>query len=53
MASLSPIPTTSFNNTRQQLHGAAQGLKYIHDAGFAHGDLKGVGVFSFCYRFRF
>lgn len=27
-----------------QLHGVAQGLKYIHDADLAYGDLKGVRV---------
>jgi len=25
-----------------QLHGAVQGLKYLHDASLTHGDLKGV-----------
>ena len=28
----------------QQLHGAAQGLNYLHDLGLAHGDMKGVRV---------
>ena len=37
---------TSLAELRRQLHGAAQGLKYIHRAGLIHGDLKGVGVFS-------
>ena len=27
---------------RRQLHGAVQGLKYLHDASLTHGDLKGV-----------
>jgi len=32
---------------REQLHGAAQGLSYLHDyADLTHGDLKGVGVYS-------
>jgi len=35
---------------REQLHGAAQGLEYLHGCGFAHGDLKGVGVSLFCDR---
>ena len=26
---------------------AARGLKYLHDAGFTHGDVKGVSVSSF------
>ena len=26
----------------QQLSGAVQGLKYLHDANLTHGDLKGV-----------
>jgi len=30
-----------------QLHGAAQGLKYLHGASLVHGDLKGVSVFLF------
>jgi len=41
------VPVTSFTNTRRQLHGAAQGLKYLHGARLAHGDLKGVGAFPF------
>ena len=41
------ILVTSFTNTRQQLHGAARGLKYLHGARLAHGDLKGVGAFPF------
>ena len=31
--------------TQQQLHDAAQGLKYLHSAGLSHGDLKGVSTF--------
>lgn len=27
-----------------QLHSIAQGLKYLHDANLAHGDLKVVRV---------
>ena len=38
---------TCLAELHQQLHGAAQGLEYIHRAGLVHGDLKGVGVFSF------
>ena len=26
----------------EQLYGAVQGLKYLHDANLTHGDLKGV-----------
>ena len=32
---------------KRQLHGAAQGLEYLHGVNLAHGDLKGVGVSSF------
>ena len=41
---VSPCPRTDISciKPRQQLHGAAQGLKYIHDANLIHGDLKGV-----------
>ena len=35
----------------KQLHGAAQGLKYLHDANLIHGDLKGVSVFPSRNRF--
>jgi len=38
----------SFAKIQWQLHGAAQGLKYLHDANLTHGDLKGVGVSPFC-----
>jgi len=37
----------SFAKIQWQLHGAAQGLKYLHDADLMHGDLKGVGVSLF------
>jgi len=39
--------TTPFAKIQQQLHGAAQGLEYLHSAHLTHGDLKGVGVSSF------
>jgi len=42
-----------FTKTRQQLHGAAQGLKYLHGANLVHGDLKGVGVSVYRNRFPF
>ena len=29
----------------QQLYGAVQGLKYLHDANLTHGDLKGVRIY--------
>ena len=45
-------PATSFVKIRQQLHGAAQGLEYLHGARLIHGDLKGVGISMFCDRFR-
>jgi len=35
---------TPFTEVQQQLHGAAQGLEYIHSAGLAHGRLSGVGT---------
>jgi len=39
------VPATPFTEVRKQLHGAAQGLSYLHDcAGLTHGDLKGVSV---------
>ena len=47
------FPTTSFTKMRQQLHGAAQGLKYLHGANLTHGDLKGVSVTSSPDRFLF
>ncbi|KAF9644344.1 kinase-like protein [Thelephora ganbajun] len=31
-------------NRLDLLHGAAQGLKYLHNAGLIHGDLKGANV---------
>jgi len=38
---------TPFTEMRKQLHGAAQGLSYLHDrVGLTHGDLKGVSVFA-------
>jgi len=37
------IPSVKFD---KQLHGAANGLKYLHSASLVHGDLKGVGVSS-------
>lgn len=37
---------TQFTEKRRQLHGAAQGLKYIHNARLAHGGLNGVGTSS-------
>ena len=30
----------------KQLHGAAQGLEYLHGASLTHGDLKGVSFSS-------
>jgi len=35
------------------LHGAAQGLKYLHGANLPHGNLKGVGITSFRNRSLF
>ena len=43
----------SSTKTRRKLHGAAQGLKYLHDSKVMHGDLKGVSISSFCDRFLF
>jgi len=42
-----PFHTILFTKTRQQLSGAAQGLKYLHGASLTHGDLKGVSASSF------
>ena len=43
----STVLVTPFTEMREQLHGAAQGLSYLHDcAGLTHGDLKGVSVFA-------
>ena len=39
--------TVSFTKIQGQLHGAAQGLEYLHGVGLTHGDLKGVGVSQF------
>jgi len=44
-------PLLPFTKARQQLHGAVQGLKYLHGANLTHGDLKGVGSSSLCDRF--
>ena len=41
------FPTTSSTELQQQLHGAAQGLKYLHEVGLTHGDLKGVSFSLF------
>ena len=38
-----PFPITSVAEIRRQLYGVAKGLKYLHGARIAHGDLKGVG----------
>ena len=38
------FPAVSFTKTQRQLHGAAQGLKYLHSANLTHGDLKGVSI---------
>ena len=44
----------SFTKMQQkQLHGAAEGLKYLHGANLVHGDLKGVSAFSSCEMIRF
>jgi len=46
-----PLPSLKCD---KQLHGAAQGLSYLHDcAGLTHGDLKGVGFSSTRDRFLF
>ena len=43
----STVLAAPFTEMRGQLHGAAQGLSYLHDcAGLTHGDLKGVSVFA-------
>jgi hypothetical protein len=42
--------STSFIKMRRQLHGAAQGLQYLHSVNLVHGDLKGVSVSSSRYR---
>ncbi|KAF9789265.1 kinase-like domain-containing protein [Thelephora terrestris] len=31
-------------NRLELLHGAAQGLNYLHDVGLVHGDLKGANI---------
>ena len=43
----------SFTRLRQQLLGAAEGLKYLHGKDLIHGDLKGVSVSSFRDSFLF
>ena len=40
------LPATTFIKTQQQLHGVAQGLKYLHGANLTHGDIKGVRTTS-------
>jgi len=47
------VPTTSFTEMSSKLHGAAQGLKYLHRANLVHGDVKGVSVSSSRERFLF
>jgi len=44
------FPATSITKLRWQLHGAAQGLKYLHGVSLVHGDLKGVSVPPFRHR---
>lgn len=42
-----PAIFSTNNKVCQQLRGAAQGLKYLHGANLAHGNLKGVCITSF------
>jgi len=50
----STISTALLLRCDKQLHGAAQGLSYLHECvGLAHGDLKGVGFSSFRNRSLF
>lgn len=36
--------TTLLMELSQQLHGAGQGLEYLHGASLTHGDIKGVNT---------
>ncbi|KAF9643108.1 kinase-like protein [Thelephora ganbajun] len=38
------FPATPLAIIQQQLHGAAQGLEYLHGANLTHGDIKGANI---------
>ena len=42
-----PLLNDPSADAKQQLHGAAQGLEYLHDNGIVHGNLMGVRIPSF------